>query len=569
MTRRAFRGPVLGHLPQNHRCLWKAALGLVFALLGGVIGCSPEDARPVPEGDSHTNWLRTCSADAQCESLQCICGMCTQGCRADGDCADGSACFTSSSAAVSSTCTADAPVGLCLPRCEPSGCGAGFACNAGACLPLAGSSVRVQVDTQAPLQALVGFGATLGYAEDELATLPERTELDAALFAGLGLDVLRFRNRYAEVSNARLSQATALVSAAERSLGHRPLVLLSSWSPPPSLKQNGATFCSNGPATCTLALNAAGGFDYAGLARHWRETLLAYAGAGFTPDFIGIQNNPDWAPASGLTAEACKLLPFEGTEDVLVDGTSKPIRYPGYGEAVAAITEALADLPQRPQLLAPELAGLRGADRYFQTLDASSVDAIAHHMYGSVASRPDTIALKALDELGRGTTLPLFQTEMQAGGFDTAVLIHQALVDEGAAMYLQTALVAPRTGPAANPFALVGLESGQFVLQDPYFAMQHFALFTDPGYRRLPTQVTDASILASAWRAPQGTAVTLVLINTGSKERVIDLNLGDMGPVRLWRSNFESGERMASLGQLPSPAEVTLPARSVVTARWE
>jgi O-glycosyl hydrolase len=525
---------------------------LVFGLFCALVslpGCDPAEPRPVPEGDSHTNWLRSCSADAECGELSCRCGLCTRACSDDSACDGvGGACIAASEVIVAG-----------CPGLEPA--------EPRLCLPA--SSVRIQVDTSTALQTLVGFGATIGYAEDELAALSDRTALDSAMFAGLGLDVLRVRNRFTEVSDARLAQATELVNAAERSLGRRPLVLLSSWSPPPALKQNGATFCAGGPASCTLLQKPDGGFDYSSFAQHWRETLLAYARVGFTPDYVGIQNNPDWAPVSGAAAEACKFLPTEGDEDVLVDGALKPVRYPGYAEALAAVSDAIADLPARPRLLAPELAGVRGAERYFQALDASRIDAIAHHLYGSVASQPDLLGMNALDALGSSMALPVFQTEMQAGGFDTALLIHHALVSEGAAMYLQTALVAPRSGPATNPSALIGLEQGDFVLQAPYFAMQHYALFTDPGYVRVATTTSAAGVLVSAWRAPQGSALTLVAINTGAVEQVVELDVGAPRSFRAFRTVFDGAERMAPLGSLAPGTKLSLPPRSMLTARFE
>lgn len=425
------------------------------------------------------------------------------------------------------------------------------------------------MDSATSLQTLVGFGATVGYAEDELATLTERAELDAAMFDGLGLDVLRFRNRYGEVSDAQLAQAQSLVTAATSSLGRRPLVLLSSWSPPAGLKQNGATFCGSGPSNCTLKALAGGSFDYAGLAAHWRGTLEAYAKVGFVPDYIGIQNNPDWAPVAGASAEACKFLPSEGTERVSVGGTVTSVRYPGYAEALDAVLNELVSLPSVPKLLAPDLVGVHGAERYFDALDSSRVDAIAHHMYGSDASNLDVASLTALSELQASMALPIFQTEMQADGFDTAILIHHALVSEGASMYLQTALVGARSGPAANPTALIGLEEGDFALQEPYFAMRHYAKHTEPGYTRVGATSTDSSLLVSAWRAPDSDALTVVLINSGFASHTVRLNVGDPRPFSLSRTVFGGQERMVELGSHSSGDAISLPPRSMATARFE
>lgn len=442
-------------------------------------------------------------------------------------------------------------------------------CAAGACVPEAAPTVEVAVAPATQLQTLVGFGATIGYAEDELAALTDRAELDAAMFDGLGLDVMRVRNRYGEVSDAQLAQAQALVDAATASLGRAPLVLLSSWSPPANLKQNGATFCVSGPANCTLSVAPGGGFDYAGLAAHWRDTLEAYADVGLVPDYIGIQNNPDWAPVAGAAAEACKFLPSEGTQNVSVGGVLQPVRYPGYAEALDAVLKELSTLPSVPKLLAPDLVGVHGADRYFDALDTTRIDAIAHHMYGSDASNLDIASLTALGQLQASMALPIFQTEMQADGFDTALLIHHALVSEGAAMYLQTALVGARSGPATNPTALIGLEDGEFVLQEPYYAMRHYAKHTDPGYTRVGATSSDPTLLVSAWRSPDGAALTVVLINSGFVTHAVSVDAGNDRPFSLTRTVFGAQERMADLGTLPHGAPISLPPRSMATARFE
>jgi len=454
-------------------------------------------------------------------------------------------------------------MGMCLPRCDADeGCAVGQACVAGACLPQSSPGVTVAVDTSVQMQALTGFGATVGYAEDELATMSDRGALDSAMFAELGLSVLRFRNRYTEVPDGTLSRAQQLVAAATSSLGRRPLVLLSSWSPPPALKQNASVFCAGDPAHCTLSRTAAGGFDYAGFAAHWRASLDAYARVGFHPDFIGIQNNPDWAPPLGRAFEACKFLPTEGKS--LADGVVTG--YPGYAEALRAVQASLVDLPERPRLLGPELSGLFGIDSYLNALSDTRVDAIAHHLYGTDASKLDTTGLTSLNQLQAQMALPLFQTEMDADGFETALLIHHALVTEGASMYLQQTLVSARSGPSSNPGALIGLENGQFVRQSPYFAMQHFARFTEPGWRRVVAVASSPDVLASAWVSPGGSKTTLVLINASTREQVVDFAPGL--PFELTRTVFDGAERFASLGPQAGSAHISLPPRSMATARY-
>jgi glucuronoarabinoxylan endo-1,4-beta-xylanase len=525
---------------------------LLFALCALGPGCEP--STPGPQGDSHTNWLRTCEVDQDCGALSCVCGVCTLTCTGDADCAsvEGSSCLPSSQSSNPALCSGDdtLAVGMCLPAAPTS---------------------EVAVDTSLQFQQLTGFGATVGYAEDELTAFTDRARLDEALFAGLGLDVLRFRNRYGEVPDATLAQATAIVSAATRSLGRAPLVLLGSWSPPAQLKQNGATFCSSDPTTCKLTRNAAGEFNYSELATHFRASLDAYARVGFLPDFLSIQNNPDWVPSGGAVNEASRFLATEGKLDVLVNGVIMSVSYPGYREALDATQAALSDLPNKPRMLAPDLSGLTGTDRYVGALQGAPFDAIAHHLYGTDARNFDLNGLRTVAQLHDDMGVPVFQTEMQANGFDTAVLMHHALVDGGASMYLQTALVGPLSGPVANATALVGLEGDAFVLQGPYFAMSHYARFTDPGWVRVQASTATEGLLTSAWLSPDHASLSVVFTNTSAAPLSVALNLGteNVRTARLTLSAFDGAERMSDVGSWAPGSSISLPAHSVATVLIE
>lgn len=545
-----------------------------LAVVSTLTGCEPN--APGPQGDSHTNWLRTCERDSECGSgLSCLCGVCTARCGTDDACstAPGSSCVPADHAGVVAVCNGQSPpaAGMCLPTCvAASDCADGQECVAGACRPLAAPTSHVSINTSSQLQVLTGFGATVGYAEDEITAYSDPAALSEAMFAGLGLDVLRFRNRYTEVSEPTLHQATAIVAAARQSLGRAPLVLLSSWSPPAALKQNAATFCSD-PTTCKLSKDASGGFDYAGLAAHWRSSLDAYAREGFVADYVGIQNNADWTPSGGAVLEACKFLPREGTTNVMIGGAPVAVRYPGYDQALGAVRTALADLPTRPRILAPDLSSTVGAKDYMSALGSAQVDAVAHHLYGSHAETMDLAGLQALATLGSDLSLPVFQTEMQADGFDTAVLIHHAVAEGNASMYLQAALVGPLSGPATNRSALIGMEGKDFVLQDPYFAMSHYSRFTDPGWSRVATDTSTPGLLASAWLAPAHDALTIVLVNTGGRTLTVDLDLGteQVRTAQLRRTVFDGTERFADLGAWTPASTVSLPPRSMATVAIE
>lgn len=543
----------------RQRRSWPFLLLLAACLLSG---CEPPPSEP--SSDSHTNWLRVCASDHDCAGLSCECGVCTLPCAQDRECAatPGANCLAANAAGTVALCGGARPsaAGLCLPSCSTDdACAGGQACVAGACQPLAEPGVHVAVDTATTLGTLTGFGAAIGYSEDELALASRDPALAELMFAELGLDVLRLRNRYGDVGAAGLATAGEVVAAATQSLGRPPLLMLASWSPPAELKQNGKTFCSGESTSCTLRTLPDGEYDYAGFASYWRDSLAAYAQAGVMPDYIGIQNNPDWVPPPGSWFEACRFLP---SEDAL---------YPGYDRAFAAVELALADLPQRPRIAVPELSGAHGTEQYLERLDLSRVHAIAHHLYGQDPERVDLDRLEALRQLERSTALPLFQSEMQSDGYGTALLIHHALVTAGASMYLQTALASPRSGPLANPFALLGVEDGQLTPQDPYHAMRHFARFTEAGFRRVAATSTLPDILASAWLAPDEQALVVVLLNAGASPQVVGLDsLGaDLRLARVVRSVFTGSERSVTLGSGELESGLPLPPRAIATLRYE
>jgi len=160
----------------------------------------------------------------------------------------------------------------------------------------------------------------------------------------------------------------------------------------------------------------------------------------------------------------------------------------------------------------------------------------------------------------------VFVTEMQADGFGTAVMIHYATVVEGASAYLQAALTGSASGPLANTLALVGINATDFAVQDPYYAMQHFAQHTDPGWTRVEATAAANGLLVSAWLSPSGQDLTLVLLNAGSAEVNARLKLpGVWQTSSVTRSVFSGVERSTNLGALSAQAVVRLPPAAVMT----
>jgi glucuronoarabinoxylan endo-1,4-beta-xylanase len=441
-------------------------------------------------------------------------------------------------------------------------------CVASVCTPVPVPAAHVSVDPGARHQVLTGFGATVAYSEGDITTHPKKDALYTAVFADLGLDVLRLRNRYGHVGDDDLTSAKELVTQAATSLGHTPKIFMTSWSPPAALKANGAEFCSGNTDTCTLTKTTAGAFDYAAFAAYWRGALDAYTMEGVVPDYVGLQNNADWVPASSVMGEACKFLPVEGTAPALVGSTTKMVRYPGLAEAQAATEAAFAGAVSVPKIMAPESSDTNSVAAYVAALDTTTLGAVSHHLYGVDPQAPDLSTLKSVGELAKQDGVPVFQTEADADGFGTALLIQYTTTVENASAYVQSSLTSSAIGPGTDPGALVGLTANDFTLQDPYYSVRHFARYTDPGWVRVDASSSVSTLLASAWQSPGADALTIVLVNTSASEVDAELELATgnwTGTSRVIRTVFGGSERAAELGSLSSQGALRVPGRSLAT----
>lgn len=542
------------------------------ALLGLGVGvalaaCSPSSS---PEAGSQTNWLLACDSSEECGGLECLCGACNARCESDAACAElpGASCVAATHEGAIALCSGQPPPsGLCLPSCEAS-CPEGTSCEASVCAPSGELAARITVDPAMRHQTLVGFGASLAYAEDPIVAHPDKDALYDLVFAQSGLDVLRLRNRHETGIEAELLAPREIIAAASERLGRRPLLLMTSGAPPAALKADGSRFCGGNPDTCTLVSLPGGGFDYAGFADYWRASLEAYAAAGIAPDYISIQNNPNWVPRADDPNEACFFLPEEGTKTVTVGGAPVDVAYPGYREALAAVRAAIADMPILPRIGAPEVNELGAVAEYVAALDAASFDALALHIYYVDATAVDQGAFSSVRDLAAQLERPVFQTEMQAGGLETAILMHHALTAGGASTYLQNDLAALTPGTA--PIALVHLTRDAFEPQGPYYALSHYAKSTDPGWVRVDASSDFHDLLGSAWLAPDESALTIVLVNAGTEDLAAELVLPDALRARfvsaeVTRTVFEGSERAAALGELAADGVVRVPGRSIVT----
>jgi glucuronoarabinoxylan endo-1,4-beta-xylanase len=234
-----------------------------------------------------------------------------------------------------------------------------------------------------------------------------------------------------------------------------------------------------------------------------------------------------------------------------------------------------------PRILGAETQGIHYSriENYLAAMDVSLVYGGAHHLYEREVWRlPDDYNAPMATLRGAQPSLPLFQTEFSTSsngtfieaGFETAWVIHNSLVTEGVSAFLYWDLVWPGAG-------LVSIRTdAPYVLHDQYYSVRHYARFTDPGYVRIGASSNVPDVRASAFIAPDQSRVTVVLLNVGTGDRTVTLDLGGYvaQSSNLYRTVYRpptspdasSGTvPWVDLGGLGSDRAVELPSRSVVT----
>lgn len=439
------------------------------------------------------------------------------------------------------------------------------------------------VDLAAPNQTISGFGGAEAFYMSYLNNHPNKAQILTALFdpvKGLGLTYLRVQNQYYLYTGTNATSfdtdTPAVVAAANAAAGKPLTVLMSSWTPPAAIKSNNDV--NNGGTLNTVG----GGYNYAGFAQFWHDSLAAYAALGVTPDYISIQNEPDYT----ASYVSCRFNPTEAP----FQGAT----YAGYDKAFAAVSAAIQTLPSVPKMVGPESFSTDNLIAYATALEgevpeSSEIAALGHHLYNVSSYDPHpSDGVVALQTLEADFPAPQkWMTEyFDTPGFNTAWTIHNALAVGNDNAYFYWGLAWPSSqvtdGQSPDQQGLLYLDN-PFASQttwafpqgwsynDAYYAFKHFSYFVRPGYVRYNATVTNADELISAYRSPDAKTTVVVVMNTSaSATDLFGLNLGSAtySSSTVYRSTFSTpigtGERWANLGALPSGG-LSLPPQSVAT----
>jgi glucuronoarabinoxylan endo-1,4-beta-xylanase len=427
-------------------------------------------------------------------------------------------------------------------------------------------------------QTIAGFGGAEAFFDNYLDSHPYQSEIYSALFDptnGLGITILRVQNSYYAYTGSNAAtfdpDTPKVVQAANAAHGSPLTVLMSSWTPPASIKSNGSTIGG------TLNM-VNGSYNYNGFAQFWYDSLNAYGALGVTPDYISIQNEPDFT----ATYVSCRFNPTEAPYGV------PATTYAGYGLAFDAVYKKLQTLPSPPKMIGPETFSAVNFIDMAAQIPASETSAYAHHLYNvnSDSTNPDG-GLQALQNVDAAYPSQLkFETEYYASpGFNDAWNIHNALTVANDNAYFYWGLAWPSTltnGQAADQQGVLYIDNPLnaqstwafphgWSYNDSYYALKHFSYFIRPGYIRYDASVDNTDERISVYRSADQKTTVIVAMNVSSIATdglALDLSSIAYSNSTVYRSTFSTpiatGERWANLGPVTS-AGVSLPPQAVIT----
>ncbi|MGC3959968.1 MAG: carbohydrate-binding protein [Verrucomicrobiota bacterium] len=412
-------------------------------------------------------------------------------------------------------------------------------------------------------QIIEGFGGAIAFYNGWVTAHPYKDEILTNAFAGLNLSMLRLGNwfRYQGVTNFD-PDAPGFVAKANQVLGRPVQVFMSSWAPPAFLKSNGQV----GNGGTLLYTN--GGFAYNAFAQYWYDSLVAYRNIGVSPNWISIQNEPDWE----ASYDSCIFRPTEG----MYNGTN----WAGYSNALSATFLKVATLPSPPKFLGPEPVGIGYSvpQNYAVTMNTNHFYGFNYHLYhGST----DGSANGYINSLRATTNLfpakPRFMTEFGVSNMiESATLIHNCLTEGQVSGYNHWSLIWPNTdggliqiefpwnqaqwtnAPPGTP-----TQSKGYWLSPSYWAMKHFSYYITPGSRRIAASSPDANVKVSAYLTPDNLRLVAVFINRSTNSATMDLNFAAFPFASSSVYQTAGTNKFQSLGA--AGAQLTMPGESLTT----
>lgn len=404
-------------------------------------------------------------------------------------------------------------------------------------------STTVSLDDSVVYQRFAGFGVSSAWHESEFGK--DGGKLFNELFdnAGMALDFLRVANDFSKenVSSADLKSADII----KRFKAMRPSgkVLMSSWSPPKELKTTKnlmATRKVGGMLDAALL-----DWECYKLSRWWVDSLKYFDVQGALPDYISIQNEPDFLNQGWPT---CIIKPKLYIETL--DWVTKELNWNGWAYKLFVV--------------GPETSSLAAFSDYKKVLNTSQLKAYAVHSYDHPSDE------QWQDFRMANNDKPVFMTEYdgETDLIGSASDIQRALVHGQVSAYFSWSVVNfPKDPPETGLF-----DASSGAKQQKYYALSHFSRWIQRDDTRIKAVSSTGDVLAVAFRRPNNTGKTyrysIVLINKSSfpQEVLIDSENLKEKSAKAFVTSYAEGRYLQPTA-LPTSAKphIEVPAQSVAT----
>jgi glucuronoarabinoxylan endo-1,4-beta-xylanase len=420
----------------------------------------------------------------------------------------------------------------------------------------AAEGVTGTVNYNTVYQQLEGFGGAAVYDCGNLVSHTKKEEIYDLLFKELGIEILRIRNCYGYDPSAVTATKTIIAEAREPQRSPDLKLELVPWSPPGYLKSGGST---NGG---TLA-KSGGQFVYNSYAQWWYDSLVNWAsgGNGITPDFISIQNEPDY---NNTGYDTCLLYAIESSSVA------------GYDQAFQAVYNKLyAEMgSSMPEMWAPCTMGFGGSIPYITALNnigqLGNVDGFSHHLYSDGDyNTPDGMVSGMQSYYTNYGYKPLHMTEYvklnTTPNFEMAWRfawhIYNCLYHEHVTSYFNWTLF---RGPNPNGGGIVTMTTtSDYVIRPQYWYLKAYAHFTGKDLYLVDASSPSGYLRISAFKNPEDDELTVVLLNIDSRTMAFTLTLNGFSPCS--SEVYQSYENNYWLSLGAYSGSLSLPPRSITT----
>ena len=404
-------------------------------------------------------------------------------------------------------------------------------------------SVTVTLDGSVSHQKFFGFGVSTAWHEADFAK--DGGKLFRELFdsSGLALDFIRVPNDYAKDAKPGGELKSADIVKKFRALRPSGKVLMSSWSPAKELKTTKSLLATR---------NADGALDGAlldwecyNLSRWWVESLKYFDAQGALPDYMSIQNEPDFLNQAWPT---CVIKPKLYAETL--DWITKELIWNGWAYKLFVV--------------GPETSSLAAFSDYKKGLNTTQIRSYAVHPY----DHPGDEQWQEFN--AANSDKPVFMTEYdgETDLIGSATDIQRALVYGQVAAYFTWSAVNFPKDPAET--GIFDLSSG--AKQQKYYALVHFSRWIHRDDVRVKAVASTKDVLAVAFKRAGGAGdasrYAVILINKSGypQEVLLDADNIDQKSVKAFVTSYAEGRYLQPTALVPgAKTHLQLPPQSVAT----